>query len=280
VEGKIRLQPLFAIWEESRNWGDAVNPVLINALSHRKVINVSPYLNKQRRLSSYPKNLFRALLGQPTYMTIGSILAWADKNTVIWGSGFISADERVKEKPKQILAVRGPLSRKIITTQGFDCPRTYGDPALLFSRIYPRNPNPIFTLGIIPHFVDYERAYHIYRNQKGVLVIDITSGIFNVVDQILECEKVASSCLHGLVIADSYNIPSLWLKFSDKVIGGGFKFQDYYFSMNRRDVKPFNIVEEPDTNNILDAFNSRRVDAELCDRLLDACPFNFMGLGK
>lgn len=271
--------PLFAIWEESLNWGDAANRVLIEAMSHKRVVNVSPHLNKSRRLVSLPKNLLRVLLGQPIYVVVGSILAWADKDSVVWGPGFISADERLREEPKQILAVRGPLSRDIILSQGFSCPQVYGDPALLFSKIYPREPYPTYDLGIIPHFVDYEYAKRLYGAEKSVLVIDITSGIFNVVDQMLGCERVASSCLHGLVIADSYRVPSLWLKFSDKVIGRGFKFRDYYSSMGRENIKPFIVTENTRVKDILGAFTPHRINTKLRDELWDVCPFKTGGLG-
>ncbi len=268
------MPPIFAIWEDSTNWGDAINRVLIETLSQRRAINVSPYLNKSKRLYSHPKNLIRALMGEPTYMAVGSILAWANRDTVVWGPGFISEDERLKEEPGKILAVRGPLSRDIIISQGVDCPESYGDPALLFPRIYPRKPEPKYALGIVPHFVDYRQALLRYGAKEGVRVIDIKAGIFSVVDQVLECERVVSSCLHGLVIADAYSIPSLWLKFSDNVIGQGFKFRDYYASLNRWGVEPFIVGEDTYLSDVLEAFGPpHSVPSKLLDGLWDVCTF-------
>lgn len=267
------MPPLFAIWEESTNWGDASNKVLIETLSRREVVNVSPYLNRYKMLCSYSKNLFRMMLGKPIYMAVGSILAWADRDTIVWGSGFISSGERLRERPRKIAAIRGALSREIVLSQGFNCPAVYGDPALLFSRLFPRKPSHKYPLGIIPHFVDYERAKRIFGSSEGVRVIDIKSGIFSVVDQVLECERVAASCLHGLVLADSYGIPSLWLRMSNRVIGGGFKFRDYYSSMNRGDVEAFDVTEDTRVKDVLGAFSNYRVDVGLYDALLEACPF-------
>ncbi len=74
----------------------------------------------------------------------------------------------------------------------------------------------------------------IIRNLKSkykddIWVIDIQGNWENVIDDINRCEFIASSSLHGIITADSYNIPSLWIKMSDKITGGNFKFQDMHY---------------------------------------------------
>jgi pyruvyltransferase len=44
----------------------------------------------------------------------------------------------------------------------------------------------------------------------------------------LECKIVLSSSLHGLVLADSFQIPNKRIVLSNNIIGGDFKFKDYY----------------------------------------------------
>jgi pyruvyltransferase len=34
--------------------------------------------------------------------------------------------------------------------------------------------------------------------------------------------------LHGLILADAYGVPNVWAKFSDRLVGGDWKFRDYY----------------------------------------------------
>ena len=40
--------------------------------------------------------------------------------------------------------------------------------------------------------------------------------------------------MHGLIAADSLNIPHVWMKISNKIIGGNWKFNDYFLSMNNQ----------------------------------------------
>ena len=46
------------------------------------------------------------------YCFIGSILSWlATSKSIVWGSGIIREKDNICCSPKEILAVRGPLTR-------------------------------------------------------------------------------------------------------------------------------------------------------------------------
>ena len=47
------------------------------------------------------------------------------------------------------------------------------------------------------------------------------------------CELIFSSSLHGLIVADSFGIPNIHMELSDKLVGGNFKFEDYYSSVDK-----------------------------------------------
>jgi hypothetical protein len=65
---------------------------------------------------------------------------------------------------------------------------------------------------------------------------------------------VISSSLHGLIVADSLGIPNVWLRLSPDVLGGDYKFKDYY--------SVFGLAPEP-----IDEVTLISGDSELITRL-------------
>lgn len=255
-------KPIIAYWAtgvKENNWGDALNPVLIQKLSGKKPILAQEIINFKN---------------QEVYSVVGSILGFfPEKNLVVWGSGFILSSSRFKEKPKKVCAVRGPLTRELILNQGIYCPEIYGDPALLYPLFYKPKIEKQYKLGIIPHYVDQNsNLVNIFKTSSEVLVINILSSTNEVVDNICKCEKIASSSLHGIIAADAYEIPSIWIEFSENVIGNGFKFHDYFESVGRKNERPFRLTEKTTIQDIYNEFKNYKINIDL-GQLLDVCPF-------
>ena len=103
-------------------------------------------------------------------------------------------------------------------------------------------------------------------------IIDIESPINLVVDQICSCKYIASSSLHGIIAADAYNVPSLYIKFSDKVKGKGFKFRDYFGSVGGSDTEPQLYLKKLMVDDIYRSISNYKIDIDL-NELLDVCPF-------
>lgn len=160
-------------------------------------------------------------------------------NDIVWGAGCIDYGE-IGKNPKKIYAVRGPLTRNELLKQDIKCPEVYGDPALLFPELYNPERNIKYKYGIIPHYIDYtdEKSLQILNtlSQKGVKIINITAGIFHFIDELIQCENIMSSSLHGLIAADAYSIPNIRVKLSDKLVGKGFKFEDYALSVSKTSI--------------------------------------------
>lgn len=251
----------FDYFSQRDNLGDILNKYLIEELTDKKVFEVrSQYYNK------------------PHYFGIGSILQEVNSQSIVWGSGFISKNSFCLEKPKKVLAVRGPLSREKLINQGIDCPKVYGDPALLLPIVYPlKQKYKKYDLGIIPHYGDKKFSWlKQFTNSKKIKIIDIqTNDYKGFVDQIINCEKVISSSLHGIIISDAYRIPSLWVEFPSskkEVVGNGFKFFDYFESVGKAVSKPFMIHDNTSIDEILNSFENFDFQFNY-EQLLNSSPF-------
>ncbi len=161
---------------------------------------------------------------------IGSIVHWSDEHSVLWGCGLIAANLDYRT-PTEVLAVRGKLTREILTARGIPCGDLLGDAGLLLPEfIAPAT--PIHPVGLAPHYVDSESEFVKRCRLDGVTVIDSHGTPEAYVEQLTSCKRIVSSSLHGIVLAHAYGIEAVWLKISDRVHGDGFKFRDYYSSLD------------------------------------------------
>lgn len=210
-----------SFWSNStNNFGDTLTPWLLSKLGYK---------------SKWVKR------GAPNkLLAVGSIIQSIVSGDIVWGSGsfgrlrkglvFLNIPENVI-----FLAVRGPKTKNIFNPEVRDrIPNIFGDPGLLVSSYYKPTIKKQYKIGIIPHEIEKDIQP---INDSSIKWIDINSGIKQVIDDINSCEIILSSSLHGIIAAESYGIPTGWIKMSDKIIGNTFKFQDYYLSTGRNEQK-------------------------------------------
>lgn len=248
-------------WDAHRdNFGDILTPYIVKHFTNKNIKRISS------KLFPFYKH----------YFVIGSILQKSRATTEVWGSGLISEDVSCKQVPNKIYAVRGPKTRARLLEQGIECPEVYGDPALLMPELYqPKEKiEKSYKLGIIPHYVDKKHPWlDQFKNRSDIKIIDVQQkNPLNVIDDMLACERVVSSSLHGIIVADAYQIPSLWINFSDKVLGKGFKFQDYFQSVGRTNQEPQMIKENTSIEELYNVFSEYQITIDL-EPLKEACPF-------
>jgi pyruvyltransferase len=198
------------------NVGDALNVELIQALSGKKVAT-PPGLRYSTHL-----------------LAVGSILQGMNKNSVVWGSGLISAESvhNIRQLGR-IMAVRGELTKAIIERHfdiKLDVP--LGDPALLMPLVYPPCEKKICKFGLVPHYVDILHPICDVVRHMGGKVLDVSWSPERFISELTACETIISSAMHGLILSDAYGIPSKRITLSDKIHGGDFKFSDYYSTTN------------------------------------------------
>lgn len=201
-------------WNREANFGDALAPTIYSWVTGSRPIWVP---------GTWPKKI----------VGLGSNARWITSGDYVWGTGSIAEVPILLAPNVHVAAVRGPLTRQLM--RGADVPEIYGDPALLLPKYFPRpQRGRQYAVGIVPHYVDREL---VNTNDSSIAVIDVRDPWQQVVGTILSCEMIVSSSLHGLIVAEAYGIPAAWVRMSDRIIGGNFKFFDYMASTDR-DLKP------------------------------------------
>lgn len=207
-----------------KNFGDWLSPILCEVLSGMPVVHSLPH--------------------KCDLMAIGSILGKAKKSIWsrridIWGTGLIENKKNFKS-PHRIHAVRGQKTADLIQNRKIS---VIGDPGLLCNILVRPGIVDIkkFSVGIIPHFVDKGHPLPKILLEKipHSKLINIFTDPIKFIKQVASCDVILSSCLHGLITADSLEIPNAWIRLSDNLRGGGFKFQDYYSVFDIEAVEPF-----------------------------------------
>ncbi len=269
----MKRETFFLKFSDSGNVGDVISHYLYERISGKKApLNVG-YVNRFR---------------QPNFMITGSILQFADEESVIWGTGFAKAGLGIgnkgwsslkikenKEKPRKICAVRGPLTRQCLMKKNIPCPAVFGDPALLMPNFYnPPVPVKKYRLGVVAHF-SYRESPNFFdlRNQSDVFFISVFDPPEKFVDQMLACKFIASSSLHGLILADAYKLPSIWIQPADKAcVDTSFKFIDYMSTTDSIQKEPLILTQETTQKDIVSFCRLRKSKVDLLELLL-SCPF-------
>ena len=211
--------------------------------------NFGDYLSLKivERMVNQPVGVYRKLVHKRAkkLLGLGSIFYFALDGDVVWGSGINGKTLKKTDysfTQLDVRAVRGPLTRQFLKENfDIDAPEVYGDPALLFPRLFPefkRKENPSYEYIIIPHY----KELAMFPKELYPQAVYPTDPWEEVIEKILDSKFVISSSLHGLIIADAYGIPSRMLRVTEKEFL--FKYQDYYLGTNRPYFRYAATVEE------------------------------------
>lgn len=181
----------------------------------------------------------------------------------IWGTGFMYEEKKHEHhfcSNKMVFhAVRGKLSKerveRLMGSKLGDIPLSDG--GILTSELFEKPVEKRYEIGIVPHFKEQKEPifWEINEKIKGSHIIDLKGNPMEVYKEIGACEYVMSSSLHGLIIADSFGIPNLHICATDKLMGDGFKFRDYYsgYGLSDNSVNVYDHI--PTANEIIDKYD-------------------------
>jgi len=245
-----------------RNFGDYLSPMIVEMVSGQQVVHAPPskadmiaigsILSRERKAKSF---LFKRRLH-------------------IWGAGTDSVD-RVFAGRHFYHAVEGAKTQAQI--QQLVGSPALGDPGLLTDRWWAGRPRPEkrYQLGLIPHFVDQQHpALQDMAKFENTSIINVFDPVEDVMRQIQECAFIASSSMHGLILADSFGIPNRRLVFSRGIISD-LKFVDYYSAFQMTEPKattPAEWIEAEGRHPVLQEAYERPGLEDIKDQLVAAFP--------
>ncbi len=189
------------------NFGDDLNPTLFQQIFGQ---DVQLQRNRDRK----------RVLG------MGSILHKADRSCHVTGSGLLDPNFTVENTVRSVLSVRGELSANSLSVT----PHYLGDPAIFLPHFFEMTAPKEYRYGFIPHHCEVRRVRS--SIPRDWLMIHPGWSPMKVLSAIVSCEQVVCRSLHGLICADAYGVPSAWLDPLDEMVGGRFKYLDYYTTMH------------------------------------------------
>ncbi|MCH1497307.1 MAG: polysaccharide pyruvyl transferase family protein [Rubripirellula sp.] len=189
------------------NFGDDLNPTLF-----QQIFGQSVRLERKRDLERV--------------FGMGSILHKADRSCHVMGSGLLDPSFAVEDTVRSVVSVRGELSANSLSVT----PHYLGDPAIFLPRFFQIAAPKKHRYGFVPHHCETRRVRSVIP--RDWLLIDPSWPPIKVLHAIVSCEQVVCRSLHGLICADAYGVPSAWLEPLDEMMGGRFKYLDYYTTMN------------------------------------------------
>jgi len=213
----------------TRNFGDALNPLIFE-----RVLGVPVRYAKKRRAELCGiGSILDSLMSTSLATTVTQVCL---PPIHVLSSGFTFPSQRPRARPIRrmtVHAVRGRQTRQQLIDLGLLAPErpvAYGDGGLLAPLLLERDVTKRHFCGIIPHVAERDCAEigALAVAVRDSVVIDFERPPLEVLEQVAACEVIVSSAMHGLIVADALSIPNIWMKVSDRIIGGRYKFDDYY----------------------------------------------------
>lgn len=296
-------------WNDMPNFGDRLNEDVCKFLSGMNPVWASP----KRCRAAFIGSILEKFIYRRKHWTADALwIRYFRSKVDVWGSGFIRPPEEPCERLMRRLnvhAVRGRLTlERLRALTGSDLDSvTVGDPGILASKLYPAKTSAFRVCGIIPHHAELagikrtdetvaiERESGILteatvkamplferlaKSIPGSLVINPESAPKTVIGRISECKAILSSAMHGLIVADSFGIPNIRVVASDSLMGGDYKFRDYYSAFSKGRYRVVDIREDIPTSLLEFTGNGfedpRNEIAKIQDSLDRSFPFRNM----
>ncbi|MEO1147834.1 MAG: polysaccharide pyruvyl transferase family protein [Cyanobacteria bacterium J06638_22] len=236
------------------NLGDALSPIVVSALSGLPIA--------YHRFESSRERM--AAVGTIAHKFAGGTVHFWGTGLNPW-RGVMDTQGRYELPPNttfEIHAMRGPASANHLRRRGLEVPEVYGDPVWFTPKIFPAATEKRYELGVILHVAELHDAgvpdelpqipkikrYQMpssLKEEQVKLLTTVTEPTLDSIEaqirEITACKRIASTSLHGLVLAEAYGIPCVYLPYAagqgqtvsmiKKTSAVDYRMRDFYLGL-------------------------------------------------
>jgi pyruvyltransferase len=174
--------------------------------------SLTPYL--YWLLTANDELMFEPRVRDADFVALGSVLHDVPTyfSGTILGTGAMNSVKHPLPDA-DLMALRGRLTQEVVGRR----PKTLGDPAIVLPFFFSE-----FRGGNGEVWIPHPRD----RRRFGPKQINPITHPENLINEMLKYDRVSSSSLYAIIIADAFGLEHRWLP-SDQVLGNGFEFRDY-----------------------------------------------------
>lgn len=229
------------------NFGDWLTPFIFSHLSDLKILYRDPTAR------GFKKHI----------ISTGSIGRFIRPNSIVVGTGISSLEYKLNRSANYI-SLRGPITAELLTKSGGPEVSSFGDPAILLSKILPINRDKTNgRTAIVRHFAHAQVPITLEEDMDEIsILVSSPSDILQFILRINQYEKVVTSSLHVLITCHSYGIPCALVTFTgfnEKISGSGIKYTDYCLGADLPPINPTAIGMELNQRTLDGLFHHHKV---------------------
>lgn len=198
------------------NYGDWLSPLIIQGAIGRPV-----------RFQRHDE-----IGAKPHLVAIGSIGRFAQKSSILVGTGFSRADAEIAPNATYV-SLRGPYSAQLVAVAGGPRIERFGDPAAILPRLLPvaRPASTNGRLALLRHFSHRNISLRLPEHVDELSVLlSRRAAIEAFIARLAQYDAVLTSAMHVYITCQAYGIPVALITFEgfeDAVAGDQMKYRDY-----------------------------------------------------
>ena len=239
------------------NFGDWLSPFLLSHYGDCKISFQTPTAPVRKT----PSHI----------VAVGSIARFIKNNSIVIGTGVSSYDYPI-ETQAQYLSVRGPLTADFLRSCGGPNVDSFGDPAVLISRVIPlKRGKTNGRIALVRHASHDRVPLKLSKNFDELdILVSHPDLILDFLTKLIKYDEVITSALHVLICCQSYGIPCSLVTFEgleDSISGTGLKYPDYSLGVGLKELNPMVVERDLTKIHLGKTRQTERIDETVKDEV-------------